>query len=81
VLILVDSLLKYNDWVRKQVSSERLFTMELKQGWEPLAKFLGKPIPDEPFPHANDGEATKKFAKSIFRPAMLVWIAFWWVQG
>lgn len=23
-------------------------------GWEPLCKFLGKPIPDQPFPHKND---------------------------
>ncbi|KAM0264264.1 hypothetical protein ACHAQJ_000753 [Trichoderma viride] len=69
-----DFLPSYNDWVRKHVPSERLLTMELQQGWEPLAKFLGKPIPDEPFPHANDGEAMTKFAKSMFRTAMLVWI-------
>jgi len=23
------------------------------EGWEPLCKFLGKPIPEHPFPHAN----------------------------
>ena len=23
------------------------------EGWEPICKFLGKPIPDQPFPHEN----------------------------
>ena len=23
------------------------------EGWEPICKFLGKPIPKEPFPHMN----------------------------
>lgn len=25
------------------------------EGWEPLCKFLGFPVPDEPFPHKNKG--------------------------
>ncbi|KAL7791374.1 P-loop containing nucleoside triphosphate hydrolase protein [Trichoderma ceciliae] len=69
-----ESILTHNDWVRKHVPSERLFTMELKQGWEPLAKFLGKPIPEGPFPHANDVEAMEQFAKRVFRTALLIWI-------
>lgn len=71
--LLIESLSRHNNWIRKNISSERVLTMELKQGWEPLAKILGKPIPDEPFPHANDGEAMQKYAKSIFRTATLVW--------
>ncbi|KAH6611582.1 hypothetical protein Trco_001602 [Trichoderma cornu-damae] len=51
-----------------------LLTMELEQGWEPLAKFLDRPVPEGPFPHANDGEAMEKFAKNVFRTAMLVWM-------
>lgn len=26
---------------------------EFGSGWEPLCKFLGKELPDEPFPHCN----------------------------
>ncbi len=26
----------------------------MQEGWEPLCKFLGVPVPDEPFPRAND---------------------------
>jgi hypothetical protein len=31
---------------------------EVKQGWEPLCRFLRLPLPDEPFPHVN---ATDEF--------------------
>jgi hypothetical protein len=71
---LTDSILIHNEWVRKHVPPEKLLTMELSQGWEPLAKFLDKPVPDGPLPHANDGEAMEKFAKSVFRTAMLTWV-------
>lgn len=27
----------------------------VKDGWEPLCRFLDVPIPDEPFPHVNEG--------------------------
>ena len=37
---------------------------DFKQGWEPLCKFLDKPIPSEPFPHENKkGGVTEKFLK------------------
>ncbi|EHK20088.1 uncharacterized protein TRIVIDRAFT_155537 [Trichoderma virens Gv29-8] len=74
MLIFSDSILIHNEWVRNTVPKERLLTMELKEGWEPLAKFLDKPVPDEPFPHANDGEAMEKFAKGVFRTAILIWL-------
>lgn len=73
-LILVESILIHNEWVHNHVPKDRLLTMDLKEGWEPLAKFLDKPIPNEPFPHANDGEAMQKFAKGVFRTAMLIWL-------
>jgi hypothetical protein len=28
----------------------------VKQGWEPLCDFLGKPIPSQPFPHVNSAK-------------------------
>ena len=33
---------------------ERLLTYNVKSGWEPLCKFLGKPIPSIPFPNVHD---------------------------
>ena len=35
------------------VPEEDLLVWNLKEGWEPLCSFLGKPIPDEPIPHEN----------------------------
>lgn len=50
----------YNDHeeaVKKIVPPERLLIWNVKDGWEPMCKFLGKPIPAEPFPHDNAGMA------------------------
>ena len=35
---------------------ERLLVYEVKEGWEPLCRFLGVPVPQTPFPHVNDAE-------------------------
>ena len=40
--------------VRRIVPKERLLEYKLGDGWEPLCEFLGKPIPDIPFPRIND---------------------------
>lgn len=40
--------------VRKMTPPDRLLNFELSSGWEPLCEFLGKPIPDVPFPHLNE---------------------------
>lgn len=39
--------------IRGLVPKERLLEWNVKDGWEPLCEFLGKPVPDEPFPHVN----------------------------
>lgn len=36
--------------VQRTIPSDRLLIFNVKQGWDPLCKFLGVPIPDEPFP-------------------------------
>ncbi|KXT05501.1 hypothetical protein AC578_3699 [Pseudocercospora eumusae] len=33
---------------------ERLLEYELGSGWEPICEFLGKPVPDVPFPRINE---------------------------
>lgn len=39
--------------IRAAVSKDRLLEYDVKMGWEPLCAFLGKPVPDVPFPQAN----------------------------
>ncbi|KAL4936043.1 hypothetical protein BDV06DRAFT_205770 [Aspergillus oleicola] len=57
-------------WVYRQHSAtirgaladepDRLLVWTVQNGWEPLCKFLGKPIPDEPFPAGNSLETTNR---------------------
>lgn len=47
---------RHNAEVRRTIEPERLLTYDVAQGWEPLCRFLGAPIPTEPFPHANTTE-------------------------
>jgi sulfotransferase family protein len=46
----------HNAAVRRGVPPERLVTWRASEGWGPLCKALGLPIPAEPFPHANSTE-------------------------
>ena len=57
-----DSVLFFNNWnkhVKQTVPDDRLLVFEVKQGWEPLCKFLNLPIPEESFPHVNDTSSMK----------------------
>jgi len=47
---------RHNQSVREAIAPERLLVYEAAQGWEPLARFLGCPVPDEPFPRVNTRE-------------------------
>ncbi|MEQ1754992.1 MAG: sulfotransferase family protein [Micropepsaceae bacterium] len=44
---------RHNEEVRRTISPERLLVYEPGQGWEPLCRFLGVPIPDAPYPSEN----------------------------
>ncbi|KAJ4257364.1 hypothetical protein NW762_008483 [Fusarium torreyae] len=56
--------------VRKTVPADRLLEFRVQQGWEPLCKFLGEPVPETEFPNLNDA---KQF---VFAHSMMWWIAF-----
>lgn len=47
--------------------------MEMSEGWAPLCKMLDKPIPEEPFPKANDSEAADELIELKIKAASLVW--------
>lgn len=42
-----------NEEVRAAIAPERLLVFFPAQGWEPLCRFLGVAVPDEPFPRGN----------------------------
>jgi hypothetical protein len=39
--------------VQAAFDGDRLLTYRLGDGWEPLCRFLGKPVPDVPYPRSN----------------------------
>ena len=50
----------YDEWVahvKATVKPENLLIFSSKDGWEPLCKFLGKEIPNVPFPRSNNKNA------------------------
>jgi hypothetical protein len=51
--------------------SDRLLEWYLEDGWEPLCKFLGKPVPDEPFPRTNDAAGFKGHVDEL----MKIWVS------
>ena len=54
----------WNESVIARCPKDKLLVFDVKQGWAPLCKFLGKPVPDVPFPNANDSKVMKKLQHS-----------------
>ncbi|KAI1779262.1 hypothetical protein F4818DRAFT_438047 [Hypoxylon cercidicola] len=71
----------HNDKVRSLVPKEQLLEMELSEGWEPLCQFLGLPIPDEPFPRANDAKAADEYAIRVLSKVFQVWLGIFSAAG
>lgn len=47
---------RHNEEVRRVIPKDRLLVYNGKQGWEPLCKFLGVPVPSTPYPKTNTTE-------------------------
>lgn len=55
----------HEEAVRRTVPPERLLVYEVREGWEPLCRFLDAPIPDAPFPRSNTSE---EFRERVLAP-------------
>jgi hypothetical protein len=51
--------------VQERVPREKLLVFDVREGWEPLCRFLGVPAPDSPFPHLNDTQAFNDRVKAM----------------
>ena len=60
--------------VKSSLPADRLLVFEVKDGWEPLCTFLGKPVPEGPFPRVNDAEQFHKMIKGMTRLAYVPWV-------
>ena len=52
--------LEWNEEVKKNVKEENLLVFNVKEGWDPLCKFLDVPEPEQPLPNVNSSEAFQK---------------------
>ncbi|MEV0390335.1 sulfotransferase family protein [Nonomuraea sp. NPDC050643] len=47
--------------VKAALPAERLLVFDVREGWEPLCRFLGVDVPgEEPFPHLNDAQSMRR---------------------
>jgi Sulfotransferase domain len=61
--------------VRAAVPPDKLLIFKASEGWEPLCRFLGVPVPNEPFPNVNDRAEIKKLIAGMAVGAYVI-IAF-----
>lgn len=57
---MIERFVAWNEEVKRNIPKERLLVFDVKEGWEPLCAFLGKPVPSTPFPKNNDSAAFEK---------------------
>jgi Sulfotransferase domain len=56
---------RHNAAVRDEVPAERLIDWSPGDGWEPICRALGVPVPDDPFPHTNTGAEFRERSDAI----------------
>ena len=60
--------------LEENIPKDRLVFVSVKDGWEPLCKALGEPVPaGVPFPRINDAKAMDDFAKDAMCKGLLRW--------
>lgn len=83
------ALAKYAEWnaeVERTVPRDRLLVFSADKGWGPLCAFLGKPVPDSPFPYAATSGDNIRFAVKIMHvvrfviPALVAIFVAWLVR-
>lgn len=56
----------YNAEIQRIVPKKNLLVMNVKEGWGPLCKFLGKDVPGYPFPRVNDAGTFQQNVEKTF---------------
>lgn len=50
---ILDVYRRHNEAVKRAIPADRLLVFDAPQGWEPLCRFLGVPVPKTEFPRTN----------------------------
>jgi len=66
---MVDYFNHWNQTVIDTVPPDRLLVFSARDGWEPLCRFLGVPVPDAPYPRVNSRDELNQAVKE--RPSTL----------
>lgn len=56
--------IEHNEMIRCLVPKENLLEYNVKEGWQPLCKFLGEEVPNRPFPRVNDAATLNKISRN-----------------
>lgn len=79
------------EYLKRTVPEEKLLFFDVKEGWGPLCRALGREVPDCPFPRVNVGEALERVARGIVRKGLVAWgcilsapvalrVSYWWLR-
>ncbi|CAK8677854.1 uncharacterized protein LOC143447045 [Clavelina lepadiformis] len=78
-LILKQKYRQHNAYVLEHAPADKFLLYDINQGWDPLCTFLGKQIPDKPFPHKNvGGEVVNDWMKEhpvVVRMKREMWVS------
>ena len=58
--------------VTAAVPPDKLLVFTVTEGWAPLCRFLGVPVPATPFPNVNDRQEVKKIIRDITKGAYVI---------
>ena len=67
---------EHNNYVLNKCPKEKLLVYRIGDGWEPLCKFLGEPVPKVDFPWSN--RAASVIYELTHHPDYIVSIWFFW---
>lgn len=71
----IETYRRHNAMVKRVVPKEKLLMFKLEDGWGPLCEFLGKPVPDVPFPKVNETKELQKrmkgYVKASYQNALI----------
>lgn len=66
---------RHIDWMREVVPEDKLFFVDVKDGWGPLCEALGVPVPEDiEFPNINDGKSIEDFAARQVGKGVVAWL-------
>ena len=77
---------KWTEQVMTTVPKDKLLVFDIKEGWEPLCKFLNKEVPNKPFPRSNDSKQFQNRTRStrikgylfiFLTPMILTWVSYY----